>query len=85
MHKHDANLKKLDTKGHTVYDPMYIKPTEQVNISKLKVDQQLAEAGAKGEWRMTTMHTAFPLGVMEMFWNQVMVVVRKLYKHSKKH
>lgn len=29
-------------------------PTEQVTISKLKVDQQLAEAEAKGEWRMTT-------------------------------
>ena len=46
--KHYAELKKSDTKGHMLYDPIYLKCPEQANPQRQKANSRLPEAEGGG-------------------------------------
>lgn len=62
-----AKRKKTDTKGHTLFDSIYVKYPEELNLQRQKT--------TGGGWverttgRNCFMGAGFILGVMAVFWN----------------
>lgn len=65
-----AKSKKPDTKHHMLYDPIYMKDSQQMNPQSQKADQPLLGTVQERTGSDYLMDTGFSFGVMKMFWNQ---------------
>ena len=71
-------------KSHILYDSMYMKRPEQTNSKRQKVDlssgYQRREVGVLG---ITASRCVFLFQVMEMFWNEIAVIVTQYSAYTK--
>lgn len=51
--KHYLTWKKSDTKGHILYDSIFMKYSEQANPYRQKINRRLPGAEMKEKWEVT--------------------------------
>lgn len=77
LHKHDTKWKKLNTKGPTLCNSIYMKYPEQINPYKQNTDWWLPGVEERGKWgRNYLLGREFDCGVMEMLWNETEMVAQ---------
>ena len=73
--KHGVRGKKPDTKGHIMYDPIYVKCPKQAHPRRREVDQRLPGAREAGGGQWLLVGTGFYLRGVNRFWNQTVMMV----------
>lgn len=78
-----AMVKKPDTKGHILYDSIFMKCLKQANLQKQKADQWFR---VMGQWEIgVTAHGYGVWGNDEIFWTQMMMMVAGPCKCTKNY